>query len=293
MDKTEETAEGRTEDSAASKEKAEVSDAVDVRDTADTDAGKAVAAEAADGKEKSPKREPLFREDSLEIAMLSRKERRKYRKKKLRETLSLMTPGEKFKYLVYYYKWPVIITLAVLLIAALAGRTLYMNSRPVALSYAIVNADSETLQVDFVEDYLQSFHLEKGYQVHANTGFRTATETDAGYDDDDYVQFSLLCRDQYYDVILTDKAGMEFLSGGGLLVEPGQVLSSSQLSPLTDRLVKSAGSDNVRRYAGIDISDTALARLLHTGYSQVYLCFPGTSDQNKENAARFTQWIFQ
>jgi hypothetical protein len=45
--------------------------------------------------------------------------------------------------------------------------------------------------------------------------------------------------------------------------------------------------------SGINISDTAFAKSLNTGYDKVYIAFTGTTDENYERAMDFLEYILE
>lgn len=58
-----------------------------------------------------------------------------------------------------------------------------------------------------------------------------------------------------------------------------------------DRVVETAGYDGSVVPFAIDISDTDFAKSLNLGYDDVYIGFPGNTDQNYKNAKRMLKYI--
>jgi hypothetical protein len=61
---------------------------------------------------------------------------------------------------------------------------------------------------------------------------------------------------------------------------------------LSDRIVSAKDSQGDMYESAIDISDTEFAKALNTQYSQIYLVFPGTKEENYTRAMNFVEYIF-
>ncbi len=254
---------------------------------------------------KDPPKEDLKTEDNLELHSMSRKERRKYKRERYKETTAEMTRSQKISYYIYCYKWRFIITVAVAICVVSLAVTLYKNNRPVALSYAIVNSTVTSSELDMSvieEDYMEYYGFGNDYQVRGTYDLDFDLET---YDEDysnnpyatEYVTFPSLCYNDYFDVIITDEAGLNYLSYNSYIHPLDDSMTAdlyniitSEYSDLITYSINYAEEDNA---FAIDISDTEFAKSIGLGYDDVYICFPGTSEDNYYNVKRLCKFIFE
>lgn len=253
---------------------------------------------------KVPPKEDLKTEDHLEMHNMTGRERRKYKRERYKETTADMSRLQKINYFIYCYKWRFIFSvLAVVCVAALVV-TLYKNSRPVALSYAIVNStvDPDDLDMSVIsKDYMEFYGFGNDYQIQSTFDLDFDLET---YEDDysenaytmEYTTFPTLCYNDYYDVIITDETGLNYLSYNSLVHPLDESMTAdlyniitSEYSDLITASVNYAGEDD---YFAINISDTEFAKSIGLGYDDVYICFPGTSEDNYYNVKRLCNFIF-
>ena len=129
---------------------------------------------------------PIEREidDRLEMKSLSRKDRRKYKKEKLRETMADMSKSEKAKYLLYYYKEAIIISAVLLIFGIWLGRTIYGNTRPLTISYVVINCGNQLeFNLDTMEQYAKDIGKYKGCRIKGDTNVTISGEEYAkGYE---------------------------------------------------------------------------------------------------------------
>ena len=81
-------------------------------------------------------------EDNLELHSLSFQERQRARRQRLKDHMEGMTAGQKAGYILSYYKGKIILAIIILAVCIALPVTIYKKSRPVALSYCIVNCRS-------------------------------------------------------------------------------------------------------------------------------------------------------
>lgn len=239
-------------------------------------------------------------EDNLELRTMSRKDRLAAKRERYRKNVEGMSKKEQRKYFLYYYKFAIMGVILFLALAIYIPVTIYKNSRPVALSYAVLNTGTYQIDKSFEDDYCKLFGLEKGYQILSNTSVSLSLEDYAenggnSYSSD-YMQFPTLCYDNYYDIIISDKAGIEYCGNAGMARPVDSSLSAEFLAVLENDYNCSLLSvkdedDNITAFA-VDISGTDFAKNLNTGYSDVFLCVAGTSDRNKANAEKMLKFIF-
>ncbi len=264
--------------------------------------GRQTAPGIQDPRQAAPK-EDLKIEDSLELATMSRKERRSVKKKRYKETTNGMTKTQKFQYFLYAYKMEILLPLMVLICVGLIAFAFLRNGRPVALSYAVVNCEDldvlDTSGID--EDYMNYYGFDNKYQLSSvldlNYDLNTSSsETVKDGESGNYIAFPTLCRENYYDVIITNRAGLEYLSYNSIIYPIDEALSADLYSLFSaeykDRFSSSFDYTGKSMSYAIDISDTDFAKSLNTGYDDIYICFPGNSEDNQTNVKRLCKFIF-
>lgn len=239
-------------------------------------------------------------EDNLEIKRMPFKERMRFKKQRLIDNMDGMSKKEKFQHLFYYYKWHAFAVIAILFLLISVPVSIYKNKRPVALSYAVMNTPNAfALKTSLIDDYVKYYDLKKGYQVRSNTNVVLSLETyEENYDPENasYSQFPTLCYSGEYDIIISDYAGAEFCSNTSLTHILEESLSEDvyniMLERYPDLIVELPNYNNTPCAYAFDISDTSFAKNFNLGYDKVYVSFIGLNDQNKLNATRFLNYIF-
>ena len=242
-------------------------------------------------------------ENNLEINKMKFFQRMKAKKERLRANTKDMSFTEKIKYYIYYYKWPAFWSILVLAGIIAVSVTIYKNSRPVAISYAIVNAtDTTTINLDGFDEYAEHYGIVKGYQIISSPTMKLSLQdfknTDVTSDEESsYSQFTLLCGNDYYDIIITDKVGLEYCSVSGLIAPVKDRLFDDTYMALEqkhpDVFVSLLGNNNMYDDYAIDISNTEFVKSLNLGYDKVYVCFPGSSEENIVNVRRFLNYVLE
>lgn len=236
-------------------------------------------------------------EDNLEIQALPYFKRQRAKYAKLKNNMKDMTKGQKAAYIFSYYKWRILIAIIIVTICIFLPATIYKNTRPVAISYVVVNAqDSDSVCTDFVDDYIRTFHIKKPYRITYDLDVHLDKETylkefSENMESSDYTELPLKCYNGYYDVIIMDKKGMEYCGMQEITYPLKNYFPADIYSQIENRVVETAGYDGVIVPFAIDISDTEFAKNLNLGYDTVYLGFPGNTEQNYKNAKRMLNYI--
>ncbi len=250
-------------------------------------------------------------EDNLELFGMSSSDRRKAKRERLRKNMEGMSKKEKISYLVYYYKWPVILSVLAVIVIGYIGVSVYKNSRPVALGYAVINcASPKLINQDVIDDYMDFYDFDNGYQIVDAQGVRMSVSeyeelSASGTLDNntDYSQFPLLCWNGYYDIIFTDADGLEYCSKESV-IEPLDTAFTNDLNEIiyseyADIMVESPNYDDQPELYALDVTDNEIIKELNLNLDEVYICFPATSPQNKDrdrnmtNRKRILNFIFE
>ncbi|MBR6222439.1 MAG: hypothetical protein IKQ71_03270 [Lachnospiraceae bacterium] len=221
-----------------------------------------------------------------------------------------MTGFQKFKYILYYNIVYIIILCVVIAVSIYCIHTMRQNSRPVGISYVILNCNNNTSALTVAtegnpfKDYLEAYGLNSSkYQNHSNTRVMVDLETQ----EDDYykdilssgflTQFREFMNTDFYDVVITDKKGLEYLIKSETKVRlkiMDDVLSDELMNNkiIKDHTIREKDLTDIEYAVALDIRDTDFAKKLKLPYDDIYLCYAGTSEENKKNAEQLTRYIF-
>ncbi len=240
-------------------------------------------------------------EDNLELRRMKFKDRIKAKQERLKANTEGMSNWEKFKYYVYYYKWHVILGLILLFCLIAIPTAIYKNSRPVAISYAVVNSpEPEKINEKLFNEYTAHYGLVDGYQIRnslAVTLSQADYETEFAKEEGDssYTQFPTLCWNNYFDIIITNETGLHYCTVNSLVQPLEDRLYDDIYQEIKSthprRIIQSPNYDKYPVEFAIDISGTEFAQKLNVGYDDVYVCFPGGSEENIVSIRRFLKYV--
>jgi len=243
------------------------------------------------------KKDDSFVEDKLELATMSFSDRRKARKAKREKEMEGMDRKQRIKYLLYYYQWPIILTIFIggcmiwLILAVTRSKP------PVALSAAVLNCrDRSLITEDIFSDYMVGANI--------NTAYRTVVEcfhldqntlmedfhNDPG--NGEFTRFPALARESYYDIVIADRGGLDYCSNTEIAIYPDYVLPLDLIEALKPYEAKAKDAYGQTFVYGYDISGTDFAKALDLGYDEVFICFPGSTSESQMHAENFIRYIF-
>jgi len=195
-------------------------------------------------------------------------------------------------------------------VAIYAAISIYNNTRPIALGYALINSsDPDHLNQAVIDKYMDCYGFDSGYQIMDDKEVRMSYEeyeqlaSQGNMDNNtDYSQFPLLCWNGYYDIIFTDKAGLEYCSRESV-IEPLENAFTKDLNDIiygsySDLFIESPDYEGKSVDYAIDVSDCQKIKELNLGLEEVYICFPASTPQNDDrdrnlsNRKRFLKFIF-
>jgi len=245
--------------------------------------------------EEKPTEEPG--EDRLSLHGLSRKERRKEKRARYREITSTMTRRQRISYFFFCYKWHIIIPLVVLFIVTRISITIYRNTRPVSISYAVINLpDKEALNLEAIDEYTASIGKDKGYRIQKNLDvYLDPVNYEKEYNENPngsvYESFPMECFNGYYDVAFSDMDGVTYCSGMAIFYPVETVLTRETYAAVEQYLVTFENEAGEKTGFALDISDTEFAKAFGYG-KKLYLGFPGIKSGNITSAERFTRYVY-
>lgn len=234
---------------------------------------------------------------------MSRKERRAAKRKRLKETTEGMTFVQKLQYFLYAYKMEILLPLIVIIAISLIVVAFFRGNKPIALSYAVVNCeDLEALDSSVIEtDYWNYYGFDDNYQFQKVLDLKydpstSTNEVSKDAESGNYIAFPTLCDENYYDIIITNKRGLEYLSESSIIHTLGEALPSDLYDIFTAdynaQITTSPAYTGKSAPYAINISDTDFAKKLNPGYDDVYICFPGVSEDNQKRVKQICNFIF-
>lgn len=237
-------------------------------------------------------------DNRLDMKSLSRKERRKFKKEQIKETTASMTPWERKKYLLYYYKERIIIFTIAAVVFTILGVQIYQGTRPVSISYAVINCKNQLeFNATAFEQYAKDIDKDSGYRINGETNVELKKdEYTQSYENNansqKYINFETMATADYYDVIFTDMEGAVYCGMMDIFYPLDKFLTPEYYDKIKDRIVILRNmKDEPTQYA-IDISDTEFAKSLNLGYDDIYIGFPGDQKDNHERVEWFLDYLF-
>jgi len=261
------------------------------------------AAADKDPRKAAPK-EDLNIEDSLELSGLTKRERKKILRQRFKDDMAKMDTKGKINHFLTYNIGKLVVTAAVIVGILVTAITIYKNKRPIVLSYAVLNTPNiYNLNTDMIEDnYMDYYGFTNKQQIVSTTSVTMDLDTyDENYNKNPnaaaYTSFPISCTDNYYDVIISNKKGVECCAAKALIHPLNESLTTDLYGIMTsdeykDRILSVANYNGDIVEFAIDISDTNFAKTFNLGYDDVYLCFPGLSEDNLLNVRRVLNFIF-
>lgn len=241
-------------------------------------------------------------EDALEIHYMSFFGKIRYKFQQYKEKTKDMSPKEHISFFVYYYKWPVLLTVGLIICICTLSRQIYINSRPMAIGIAILNNsydEKQLLAKQIEEDYRNyypfkdsdRFVILENMEINPETYYNDLVSTNSGtitaYENL-YYQIS----GDSLDVIITDEKGILYCVEQDLVYPLENFLSAEARALYEDDICIYTSYTNQEREYAIDISDTKFAADLDLGYDKVYLLLTSNEEDNKQRIERFIQYIY-
>ncbi len=273
------------------------------RNDSDTDSKKIdTDSEEIDLKKEEISEKPIYAEDNLELHGLSRKERKKVKRERYKKTTEDMNRKEKINYFFYYFKVPILVGLAVIVGLTFITISIYKNTRPVAISFALLNSPSvEYLTKDDFKDYMDYYDMPSSYRIIDFYSNKCDLDIYEDYysknpNDAVYAQFPSLCYNDYFDIIISNKTGIEYCGKMSLIIPLEDSLDLSMSKYINEncpeRIIEVNNVNDEPVAYAIDISGTEFAESLGLDYDDVYIALPGQSARNIANSKRILNYIF-
>ena len=139
--------------------------------------------------------------------------------------------------------------------------TIYKKSRPVALSYCIVNSpEPSAVDTSFVDEYLDFYNLNGAYQIHNDLTVHLDKDTyleeySQNSSASVYTELPMLCFNGYYDIMIMDEKGLEYCAMQEIIYPLKTYLPADIYSQISDRICTADDNDGVPVFAPTSIPD--------------------------------------
>lgn len=242
----------------------------------------------------------LSGENMLELKNLSKKERKAIKRQKYKETTADMSFFQKIGYFWTYYKAYILVPIFILACLSYITITVYKNTRPKAIGYAILNVgDGKKICTDFEKDYVDFHNIKGEYRIIASTKYNVDydfflehSESIRSGTSTDYNLLKNNCEVGDYDVIITNLTGLKYCANVNCIVPIAGYFDKNQYEAIEPYIYELKLSNEAIQPFALDISNTEFAKGLNLPYDDVYLAFPGAYKINKKNAIRMIHYIY-
>ncbi len=242
-------------------------------------------------------------EDALELHYMSVRERAAYKRAKYRKETDDMSFRQKAGFFFDYYKWHTIISLVVVFCAIFIGRSVYLNTRPMALGLIILNnEESEDISLSAVieDDYRSYYTFDKNDRFVIMSGLSVDP---VNYEQEviaagstglsDYETLFYQTSAGSIDAVLSDYDGVSYCVEQDLVYPIDMLFSDEALDAYKDRLIVMTSYTGDERDYAIDVSDSTYLAQLGLGYEACYIMFPTNISENNERAMQFISFLLQ
>lgn len=249
----------------------------------------------------SESKQDSFKENALEMATMTFKEKTEYKKRIHQQRMSDMDKKEQFTYMIRYYKWHFIIGLFAIVCLVYVGKVIYHATWPTYLELAIINnTDSSTCNTYIPGAYRQYYNLdEKNYiEIYGELEI-SATEdtTEVGMTMSNYQTLGYYNLYDMLDVIICDKEALKLFVSTDDTTAIDLSMDNELYSQIEEYVITMSDPNGVKNdgkpyTVALDISDTDFIKNCHLSYSEVYLLIPSTKYQDNENTINFIKFVY-
>lgn len=269
--------------------------------TDDIDSTKDSSSQA--NKEKATKEigDDIYKEDALEMATMSFKEKMAYKKELRKKRMADMDSKEKAAYIISYYKWHFIIGLFAIVCLAYTGRVIYRATWPTLLELAIVNNTNTSEYSEYIpKAYRDYYDLDdKNYiEIYGDlTVSSTEDTTEVGLTMSNYQTIGYYNMYDMLDVIICDKEALNLFVSTDDTTAIDLSMDAELYQQIEDKVItmsdpKGIKNDGKPYTVALDISNTEFVHNCNLSYSEVYLLIPSTKYTDNENTLNFIKFIF-
>lgn len=243
----------------------------------------------------------VYKEDALEMATMTFKEKMAYRKELLQQRMAEMNSNEKFVYIIDYYKWHIIIGIFAIVCLAYTGKILYRATWPTLLELAIVNNTSTSNYNEYIsEAYREYYDLdEKNFiEIYDDLSVSSAEDTtEVGLTMSNYQTIGYYNMYDMLDVIICDEEALKLFVSTDDTTAIDLSMDAELYSQIKDNVITMSDPKGIKNEGNpytvaLDISDTEFAKQCNLSYRKVYLLIPSTKYTDNENTINFIKFVF-
>lgn len=243
----------------------------------------------------------VYKEDALEMATMTFKEKMAYRKELLQQRMAEMNSNEKFVYIIDYYKWHIIIGIFAIVCLAYTGKILYRATWPTLLELAIVNNTSTSNYNEYIsEAYREYYDLdEKNFiEIYDDLSVSSAEDTtEVGLTMSNYQTIGYYNMYDMLDVIICDEEALKLFVSTDDTTAIDLSMDAELYSQIEDNVITMSDPKGIKNEGNpytvaLDISDTEFAKQCNLSYRKVYLLIPSTKYTDNENTINFIKFVF-
>lgn len=271
-------------------------------DSENTKATKTITDVSTETNETTPEiQEYSYKENALEMSTMTRKEKRNYKKELHKQRMTEMTFSEKFKYIIRYYKWHIILTLFTIICLGYVGRVVYHATWPTLLELAVVNNQNTTNYKEYLqESYREYYELDDKNYIELYEDLiisRTEDTTEVGLTMSNYQTVAYYNMYDMLDVIICDKEALNLFVSTDDTTAIDLSMDEELYKQLENYVItmsdpKGIKNDGKPYTVALDISDTEFVKRCNLSYSEAYLLIPSTKYTDNENTINFIKFIY-
>lgn len=261
----------------------------------DTDISETSKAESSDIQEDA------YMENALEMSTMTWKERRNCKKELRKQRMADMTSSEKFKYIIRYYKWHIILTLFAIICIGYAGKVAYRATWPTLLELAVINNKNTTSYKEYLqESYREYYELDdKNYIEIYEDLIVSSTEdtTEVGLTMSPYQTVAYYNMYDMLDVIICDEEALKLYVSTDDTTAIDLSMDEELYKQVEDYVITMSDPKGIKNEGNpytvaLNISDTEFVKNCNLSYSDVYLLIPSTKYTDNENTINFIKYIY-
>ena len=245
--------------------------------------------------------EDNFKEDALELATMSFKEKMTYKKQLHKNRMTDMDKKEKISYLINYYKWFLIVGVLVVICLAYIGRVMYRATWPTYVELAIVNNQNDFDFQSYVTNSYRNYYSldDKNFiEIYNNLSVSQDEDTtQVGLTMSNYQTIGYYNMYDMLDVIICDKDALNLFVSTDDTTAIDLSMDAALYDQIKDNVIimsdpKGIKNDGKPYTVALDISNTQFVKDANFSYNEVYLLIPSTKYTDNENTLQFIKFVF-
>ncbi len=249
----------------------------------------------------SESNEDNFKEDALELATMSFKEKMSYKNQLHKNRMADMDKKEKLSYLINYYKWFFIVGVLAIICLAYTGRVIYRATWPTYLELAIVNNTTDFNFQSYVSSSYRTYYSldEKNFiEIYNDLSVSEQEDTtEVGLTMSNYQTIGYYNMYDMLDVIICDKEALNLFVSTDDTTAIDLSMDKALYDQIKEHVITMSDPNGIKNdgkpyTVALDISDTQFVKDVNFSYDEVYLLIPSTKYTDNENTLQFIKFVF-